>query len=196
VLIVPDDCLNRALFDTLISDEGGEARANELSLIKTYEKERESSESPSLFSVGGVTGADFDDSEGIRAAAALRPDVDAVMNAVPELLSVMSHAQLAMRLVSSGLMIGHRMEVSVNTGDIAADLKKDINRLAKDETMRRLRHAGIAYSGAAYRSVITDVWREAYVVVGVPWLEFDTIVEIETLKLIRLGFERLLQSQP
>jgi hypothetical protein len=195
-LIVPDDCLNRALFDTLVSDEGGEARADELELESSYTKERDDANQRSLFTVDGITEADFDDSQGVHAAAEMRPDVDQIISAIPELLSVITHAQIAQRIIKSGLVVGHRAEGSVNTGALADDLKRDINHDAKEEANRRFAALGGNYDASVYRETIRRVWFEAYVAACVPpSRSLDEIADLELLKRIKVAVARLRGAQ-
>jgi hypothetical protein len=198
VLIVPDDCLNRALFDTLISDEGGEARADQLELLMSYPKDREDQAQRTLFTVDGIAESDFDDSQGVHAAAALRPDVDQIVSAIPELLSIVTHAQIAQRLVKSGLIVGHRPETSVNTGSVADDLRADINEDAKDEAKRRLKAImGDGYDGAVYQMLIRTVYTEAKAAAGArPGCTLEEIADLEVLKRIKVALVRMRGSSP
>ena len=188
VLIVPEDCLSRALFETLISDEGGEARADDLHLVDTYVKPRETKDDRSLFTITEISEADFDDSQGTRAAAALRPDVDTIVSALPELLSVLSHAQIAKSIEKSGIVIGQRMERAVNTGAVADDLRADIHRYAKDVTNRRM--DGRAYSSALYGEMCRQVYMDAFADAGIPWQPLEAIADIDVLTRLRVAFER------
>ena len=193
VLIGPDDCLNRQLFEILVREEGGEATTVDLHFNKTYVKDREDSEARSLFAIGDVVDADFDDSLGIKAAAMLRPDVDALVAAVPELLSVLTHAQLGTRLATSNLTFGQRSAAVVNTTVVADDLRGDINNLAKEEIKRRV---GQPYSAERWRATSRDLFVEVYRSVGVrPGYTLDTIDDLSVLKQIKVAFERIVQAQ-
>jgi hypothetical protein len=129
--------------------------------------------------------------QGVRAAAELRPDVDQIIMAIPELLVRLTHAQIAQRIIKSGLVIGQRSPLTVNTGDLANDLRIDINATAKEEIDRRSRESG-SYHPDRYRDICRVVYTEAYIAAGVPReTRLEDVSELGMLKRIKSALLRL-----
>jgi superfamily II DNA or RNA helicase len=192
ILIVPDDCLQYALFQTLIEFEGGEARADELLFVKSYKKPITEDEQRSLF-IEGIADADFDDSHGMRADAILRPEVDQLAGAFPQLLTFMSHAQIADKLSQFGITLGQRVETSINTGVVIQDLGDEITETIKELVLRDL---GGSYNPTSdrerYALLIRQRWNDAKVRAGIPLnVELEQVTDIAQLRRLKAVTEQM-----
>lgn len=196
VWITPDDIISRGYFDSLIDRQGGAAVTHDLELISTTEKLREE-HTRSFFTVDDATLADFQDTKENYAAKEEWRSVELVLNAYPELLSFMSHAEVARRFPLMDL--SPRADSAVepptisDTGRQAETKRALINELARDVATHHLGSA--QYTPDAFRVMIRQVYTETYRAVGVErGIELGKLSDLGTLTAIEMSLREQLRT--
>lgn len=187
IYIAPDDVIGRALFAGLVSDSNGAATATDLELIRAYEKpRREDSPETPIYTVNGTDLSAFEDSSLNRAEAEQWPVAQAFLEAFPPLITLYSHAQIAAQ-ASKFRLLPKAIEPPVHiedTGREIADLRADINEIARNIASGRMGNAG--YNREEYAEIIRDVFVRAYALAGVPvGTRLDQINDLAMLQRIR-----------
>lgn len=132
--ISPADILAKATFQRLVTDQGGEAKAAELTLIESYEVERKE-KLKEVWRVGTVMPGDFDDSEQYRGARDEYPVVQQFLSSFPALRSEYTDAYIAHHLRSFQLeQTDATVPVAQDTGAQADAMYIEINQIADQAT--------------------------------------------------------------
>jgi len=191
-LITTDDVLTQGYFDRLVTQQGGEAKATDLTVTDTYDKKRKPGVDQPLVTVGDVRDGSFADSDGRTAAAELWEKVTELTSWAPKMASVYSHAEMA-ELLESWPMPEHEPEVgeeSTTARDTSADvsvLKKEIVRLHQQIAVPRFlricteRHIDMTY-GRAAEHVFGQAKREAEWPIGVELAQSDKLADLRRLR--------------
>lgn len=162
--ITPDDVVSKAVFERVVSDQGGEAETSDLTLVRSYEKERTEPpiEARTLF-VDGTDVADFSDSHGSQAEGALWRRTSNFISHLPlAIQGVASAAEIALALAAADRDDAEGSPPTVRNTTVDADaLRAEINQLAADYTKAWIRHHDIHYDSEIYRKRITDAFTEA-----------------------------------
>lgn len=133
--IAPADVLGAAVFQRVVRDEGGEAKAADLTLIDSYEVKRKEKEKE-VWRVGSVMPGDFDDSQQYHGTRDEYPVVQQFLSSFPALRSQYTDAYIAHHLRSFRLDAAPEGDVLVaqDTGAQADALRIEINQVADDAT--------------------------------------------------------------
>jgi superfamily II DNA or RNA helicase len=192
VYICPDDCIGKALFDSLISDSGGECKADSLNLVESYEKEREPSDDD-IFSVNGTQDADFEDSHFNKSKAEQLATVRSCLSVFPELTSFLSHSEVAERVGRSGMELKVLPDLPEHTDSDIAGLRVGITTIVKAIAIRR---TGQPYSQELFGEKSKEVYLECYRAANIPQgLRLKEINDIALLQRIKAEAERLANAQ-
>jgi Type III restriction enzyme, res subunit len=180
--ISPADILARASFQRLVKDEGGEAKAAELTLIESYEVERKEEKVKEVWRVGTVMPGDFDDSQEYRGTKDEYPVVQQFLTSFPALRSEYTDAYIAHHLRT------FRLEqpgddgkiVAQDTGAQADALRIEINQVGDDATKALYAHHGRPWG--TWGNLRKEVFGEAYGAAG--WPHGTELSQLDDLRLL------------
>jgi hypothetical protein len=191
VWISPDDVISAAYFKRVVTDQGGEATATDLDLIESYDKLREEREKKLLVAGDATRPGKFDDCSGREGEPQQWEQVEEFVAMVPEVLAVVTHAEIAERLKARARQ-GEAPEddsAAVRDTGIAADaLRAEINVMAKKATIAHCRQENLPTYGESYRRAATHLWTQAYRMAGWPsrgghgWVKLDESDDLDALQ--------------
>lgn len=202
--ITVDDVVSAAYFKRAVTDEGGEASATDLALVKTYDKERPDPREQEQVMVDGVRTGHFDDCSSRPGEPQQWELVEEVMTLFPKITSFYTHAEIAEKAeafkASAGRDSGGGEDAPATVRDtgIAADaLRGEIDDLAKRATYRYLQVNNLPYPGN-YGRVIYDLWKEAKIAAAWPGGELSKRDDLDALQRVHDAWaqigERLWQT--
>jgi hypothetical protein len=182
VYISPNDCVSIALFDALITGEGGEVGVSELELVRSYIKDREDKENDAYsYTIEGVSTADFSDTFGNKTNKDLMPSVKFLISKLPVLNESMTHSQIAEAL--NGVEIICPVEPPIlNTSTQCEDLRRDIN--ARISTALGKYPKGDPVATKVYVERRKNMYNVAKVACGIGYTSLTDVNDID--KLIKL----------
>jgi hypothetical protein len=194
--ISPDDVLSRAIFDRLVSDQGGEASATDLKKIDEYDQLRkEGAEADELFA-GATNAADFQDSDGAHAHADRWESVDALLGVLPELGKIMPHATIASRLAGISVVTAAGEQSGVrDTGAACESIRHEVGGMMQ-ELMRLKRVPAVPRSG--YEEAIKQAWYVAKERASWPdpSLSIDRCSDVSMFESLRNALDRMRREVP
>ena len=199
--ITPDDIISATYFNRIVKDEGGEARASDLALIETYDKERKDKDPEPPLAADQVRAGRFEDSGGKAAEPEQWERVAEVISRAPRITAVYTHAEIA--LIADTLWdfakedaVGDDDAVSVRDTSVSADaLRAEMNDLARAATTRYLQSKGLPYKGNFGRA-IEYIWKLAKTDADWPiGVEIDASDDLDALHRLRNAVEKLCARQ-
>jgi hypothetical protein len=181
IWISPNDVLARAIFQSVVTNAGGETVIKDLELIKSYEKDRTESPLDPNHVVIGVVGAGAEDN---RKNTATEPEIEEVrryFDLVPEIVTHLTYAELAARLKKQ-----KEQPMSSSSDDTekkAILLRKQIN----DAMTNVIKAAcGPGYNQKIYAKIAKDKWTKLYRICQVPHeLRLEQINDLDMLHRLR-----------
>jgi hypothetical protein len=194
--ITPDDIISATYFNRIVTAEGGEAKASDLTVIDTYDKERKPKDPEPPVAADEVRAGHFDDSSGRAAEPEQWELVAEVISRFPRITAVYTHAELAEgadTLWDSMREPGDEQgTTTVRDTSVSADaLRAEVNQRVKDATVRYLQSKGLPYKGN-YGQAIEYIWklakRDSEWPIGV---EIDASDDLDALHRLRNAAERL-----
>lgn len=194
--ITPDDVISAAYFNRIVTDEGGEARASDLTVIDSHDKKRKDDKDPDPpLAADGVRAGRFDDSGGKAAEPEQWERVAEVISRMPRVTAVYTHAELA-EIADTFWESGNEPEggddiATVRDASVSADvLRAEINRMVKDAVGRYRLAKGMPYS--SYGQAIDYIWKlakkDAEWPIGV---EIDASNDLDALQRLKDAAEKL-----
>jgi hypothetical protein len=192
--ISPDDCLNQALFQLFITENGGEMSSSELELVDSYLIEKKKEEDKKMYFINGTLGADFEDSDCNRGEANQLPEVREIFKALPELSAILTHSEVAERLKNNRIHVETSAEIE-DTGEKIEDICYQINTIAKKIVLNRL--GGYNSSKKAeYEKLIRDTWNRAkQLALGDISIELSKITNLGDLKVLKQAIIKMAVSE-
>lgn len=183
--ISPKDLLAQAIFQSVVTDGGGEATVADLEFKRTYEKDRKEGPERPDYIVTGVAGAGAVDSDENIASETELSEVRTFFELAPELGAFVTHPELIRRVKER-----KGSASTQDTGAEAAAIRVDINATARD--VINLRRSAI-YSQQNWELTAKNVWRQVKQDCGVAQhLELEQINDLKTLKQIHSTFQAML----
>ena len=186
--ITVDDVVSAAYFKRAVSEQGGEASATDLALVKTYDKERPDPSDQEQVMVDGVRTGHFDDCSSRPGEPQKWELVEEVMALFPKVTSFYTHAETSVAEKAEAFKAGRDFsggeDVPLTVRDTAvaaAALRGEIVDMAKKATTRYLQVNRLPYPGN-YGRVIYDLWKEAKKDAAWPGGETDSLDDLDALQ--------------
>lgn len=179
--ISPADLLSRATFQRLVRDQGGEAKAAELTLIDSYEVERKE-KVQEVWRVGDAMPGDFDDSEQYSGTRDEYPVVQQFLSSFPALRSEYTDAYIAHHL--RGFRLPEAADsgpvVAQDTGAQADAIRIEINQVGDEATKALFGYRGRPWG--KYGDFRKEVFAEAYRIAN--WPRDTELGQLDDLRLL------------
>jgi hypothetical protein len=201
VYISPDDVVGRALFQSLVVEQGGAARTSGLTVVDSFlvaEKE------PILETlvVDGARDASFEDSNSNKAEAEERPRVDQWLSILgSKILRNFSHAEIAVRTRGLRIEPENRAEERtfsrvVDVGARIKDVKKEAGQFAHSIASRRLRADRLHGEEGDFGDIVRAVWNEHKGKAGIPLsMTIERVNDLRVLEALRDSLKATWESE-
>jgi Type III restriction enzyme, res subunit/HNH endonuclease len=199
--ITPEDVISAAYFKRIVTDQGGEAKASELSVTDSHDKKRQESDPQPPLAADGVRTGNFEDSGGKAAEREQWERVADLISKAPRITAVYTHAELAevadtlFSMEDTGDGENDPAVTVRDTSISAGALRAKIGRIVKDATTRYLRSRDLPYKGN-YGPAVEYVWmlakKDSDWPVGV---EIDASDDLDALHRLKESAERVCARQ-
>jgi hypothetical protein len=191
--ITPDDVISAVYFNRLVTDQGGEATATGMTVVDSYDKERQEGGDSSLFTIDDVRTGRFDDSVGNVAQPETWERVTQLLDRFPRLQNVYTHAELVamVDVVEPLAAEADEHEVTVQSSSAsAASLRAEINKLIADSTQIYQAQNNLPYSdyGNSRRKLMGDAKKFADWPRGV---KLDASDDVDALHRVKMVAQRI-----
>jgi hypothetical protein len=203
-LITLNDVFSIALFQRMVTEQGGETATSDLELERAYETPKKDSPPLPLFVVNGIKISDVSDNNLKIAPSKMLPRVLRIIDAFPMLPATMSVPEIYER---SSALWTEPEEISVeaepvNTGDLGQQKRHTINEIVHDfinflftQQTNRTYRSGDAQNQEIWKTIARTLWREVYRRCGVmAGTKLDQINDLTLLERISATFETLIEE--
>lgn len=186
--IHPADQSLQGIWKNFIADEGGMVRVDKENLIESYELPKKEPSDRDQYRVNGTVHADFDDSDFNEAEAGLYDDTADFLKVFPELLSRLSHAEIANRINEWGNLVSQTSMSVENTEVSRVGLRSDINDRADDITNADMKKFGYSYPRnpekwvEIRKGVFVHVWRKLNIPSSTKLGDISEVLLLEKIK--------------
>jgi hypothetical protein len=188
--------ISAVYFNRLVTDQGGEATATGMTVVDTYDKERQEGGDTTLFTINDVRTGRFDDSSGNVAQPETWERVTQLLDQFPRLQNVYTHAELVSMVddVKVGSTGDPEEQVTVqSTSASAGALRAEINKLIGDATKLYQDLNGLPYGqyGNSRRKLMGDAKKYAHWPRGVA---LDALDDVDALHRVKTFAQTILDG--
>lgn len=188
IFICPNETIGSGHFSTIVSENGGEMTVADLEMVSETEVPKKDQSEKPFYDVTGTGDADFGDSDQNWADKGMRTKVEWFRRALPEVIGLMSHAQIAARIEK------WHMDIQMPTQDDSEAYGTNLeiftcrkSIVGKVERMVRWdrKSRGVEKEGdEPYGNTAQSWWRRLYKVAGVTFVPISKQNHLPTLAIL------------